>query len=334
VHTLHNVKAEGVVMKRIAVLGSGGDAPGMNACLRAVVRSAVHRDLEVMGVRDGYVGLIAGEMHPLGRHDVSNIIQRGGVFLGTARSQEFMTPEGRAKAAAALRQNGVDGLLALGGDGTLRGAMALNSECGTPVVVVPCTIDNDAPGTDLAIGFDTAVNTALEAVDRIRDTAEATERVFFVEVMGRECGALALEVGIAAGADAILVPEVEFDRQDLLDHLNRAIARHSRSLIVVVAEGEVAGGAFAIAEQVRPVLQRECRVTVLGHVQRGGSPTGADRVLATRLSVAAVAALVEGRGNCLVGQKGREVVATPFAELEPQAKKAPLALLELIDDLA
>jgi len=321
-------------MKRIAVLGSGGDAPGMNACVRAVVRSAVHRDLEVMGVRDGYGGLIAGELHPLGRHDVSNIIQRGGIFLGAGRSSEFMIPEGRAKAAAALRENEIDGLVALGGDGTLRGAMALNEEWGTPVVVVPCTIDNDAPGTDLAIGFDTAVNTALEAVDRIRDTAEATERVFFVEVMGRECGALALEVGVAAGADAILVPEVEFDRQDLLGHLNRAIARHSRSLIVVVAEGEVAGGAFAIAEQVRPALQRECRVTVLGHIQRGGSPTGADRVLATRLSVAAVAALAEGRGNCLVGQKGREIVSTPFAELEPEAKKAPLALLELIDDLA
>ncbi len=321
-------------MKRIAVLGSGGDAPGMNACVRAVVRSAVHRDLEVMGVRDGYSGLIAGEMHPLGRHDVSNTIQRGGVFLGTGRSQEFMTPEGRAKAAAALRENGVDGLLALGGDGTLRGAMALSSEWGTPVVLVPCTIDNDVPGTDLAVGFDTAVNTALEAVDRIRDTAEATERVFFVEVMGRDCGALALEVGIAAGADAILVPEVDFDRQDMLGHLNRSIARHSRSLIVIVAEGEVPGGAFTVAEQVRPALQRECRVTVLGHIQRGGSPTGADRVLATRLGVAAVEALVEGRGNCLVGQRGREIVATPFAELEPEAKKAPLALLELIDDLA
>ena len=153
-------------MKRIAVLGSGGDAPGMNACVRAVVRSSVHRDLEVMGVRDGYGGLIAGELHPLSRHDVSNIIQRGGIFLGAGRSQEFMTPEGRAKAAAALREHGVDGLVALGGDGTLRGAIALNEEWGTPVVVVPCTIDNDAPGTDLAIGFDTAVNTALEAVDR------------------------------------------------------------------------------------------------------------------------------------------------------------------------
>jgi len=321
-------------MKRIAVLGSGGDAPGMNACVRAVVRSSVHRDLEVMGVRDGYSGLIAGELHLLGRHDVSNIIQRGGIFLGTGRSPEFMTPEGRAKAAAVLRENEIDGLVALGGDGTLRGAIALNGEWGTPVVVVPCTIDNDAPGTDLAVGFDTAVNTALEAVDRIRDTAEATERVFFVEVMGRECGALALEVGVAAGADAILVPEVDIDRQDLLGHLNRAIARHSRSLIVVVAEGEVAGGAFAIAERLRPLLQRESRVTVLGHIQRGGSPTGADRVLATRLSVAAVEALAEGRGSCLVGQWGREVRCTPFAELKTETKKAPLALLELIDDLS
>ena len=321
-------------MKRIAVLGSGGDAPGMNACVRAVVRAAVHRDMEVMGVQDGYVGLIAGDLHLLSRRDVSNIIQRGGIFLGTARSEEFRTPEGRAKAAEVLREHAVGGLVALGGDGTLRGAMALNKEWGTPVVVVPCTIDSDAPGTDIAIGFDTAVNTALEALDRIRDTAEATERVFFVEVMGRESGALALEAGIAGGADAILVPEVNQDIQDLLDHLKKAIARRSRSLIVVVAEGEVAGGAFAIAEQVRPSLQREVRVTVLGHIQRGGSPTAADRVLATRLGAAAVAALVDGKGNCLVGERGRKIELTPFSELKGDPERAPLALLEVIDDLA
>jgi len=320
-------------MKRIAVLGSGGDAPGMNACVRAVVRAAVHQDIEVMGVQDGYAGLIAGDLHLLSRRDVSNIIQRGGIFLGTARSEEFMTPEGRAKAAGVLREHAVGGLVALGGDGTLRGAMALNKESGTPVVVVPCTIDNDAPGTDMAIGFDTAVNTALEAVDRIRDTAEATERVFFVEVMGRESGALALDVGIAGGADAILIPEVDTDRGSLLEHLNKAIARHSRSLIVVVAEGEVAGGAFAIAKQVQPLLHRESRVTILGHIQRGGSPTAADRVLATRLGIAAVGALADGNGNCLVGERGRDIRLTPFSEIKIDKQRAPVALLATIDEL-
>ena len=270
-------------MKRIAVLASGGDASGMNACVRAIVRTATRRGLEIIGIRDGYEGLLAGDLIPLSRDAVSNTIQRGGIFLGAGRCEEFMTPEGRAKGAEVLRQASIDGLVALGGDGTLRGAMELAREQGVAVILLPATIDNDVAGTDFSMGFDTAVNTALEAVDRIRDTAEATERVFFIEVMGRECGALALEVGLAAGADAILVPEVDTDTQELARLLDKGVLRHARSLIVVVAEGEVAGGAFAVAEQLQPYIQREYRVTILGHVQRGGRPTARDRVLATRL---------------------------------------------------
>ncbi len=321
-------------MKRIAVLASGGDAPGMNACVRAVVRTATRRGLEVVGIRDGYEGLLSGDLVPLTRDSVSNTIQRGGIFLGAGRCQEFMTREGRAKGGEVLRRAGIDGLIALGGDGTLRGAMDMAREQGVAVILVPSTIDNDVAGTDVSIGFDTAVNTALEALDRLRDTAEATERVFFVEVMGRDCGALALEVGLAAGADAILVPEVDTDTQELAGLLSKGVLRQARSLIVVVAEGEEAGGAFAVAEQLRPYTQRECRVTVLGHVQRGGSPTARDRVLATRLGVAAVEALIAGKADCIVGEVRGDLQLTPFAELKTEKKKAPLVLLELIDDLS
>ena len=320
-------------MKRIAVLASGGDAPGMNACVRAVVRAGTHRGLEVFGVKDGYDGLLSHQLITLQRHDVSNIIQRGGVILGSLRCKEFYTPEGRAKGAQALREAGIDGLIAIGGDGTLRGAKALAAECGVIAMLVPATIDNDAPATDWCIGFDTAVNTAVDAVDRLRDTAEATERVFFVEVMGRESGALALHAGIAAGADAIIVPEMEMDIDQLSGLLNRAIARHSRSLIVVVAEGETAGGVFAIAERVQPRIKLDCRVTVLGHIQRGGTPTARDRLLASRLGIAAVQALIEGKTGHVVGEIDGNMVLTPFAALTEEKRLAPLALLQLMPDL-
>ncbi|MGD0765104.1 MAG: 6-phosphofructokinase [Dehalococcoidia bacterium] len=320
-------------MKTIAVLASGGDSPGMNACIRAVVRAGAHRGLETFGVKDGYLGLLAGAFTPLHRHDVSNIIQRGGVILGASRCPEFTTPEGRAKGAAVLRATGIDGLIAIGGDGTLRGAKALAAEQGIPVILAPGTIDNDVPGTDFTIGFDTAVNTAVEAVDRLRDTAEATERVFFVEVMGRESGTLALHAGLAAGADAILVPELRTDIDELVALLNRAILRHSRSLIVVIAEGDCAGGAFTIAEQVHDQIKRDYRVTVLGHVQRGGTPTARDRVLATRLGIAATQALIDGKGNHIVGEMNGAIRATPFDELGADKRLAPLALLELLPEL-
>lgn len=321
-------------MKRIAVLGSGGDSPGMNACVRAVVRRALLLGLEPFGVYDGYGGLIEGRVRRLSRRSVSNIIQRGGIFLGAGRSEEFRRPEGRAKAAAVLRQNRIDGLIALGGDGTLLGAMALSSEWEVPMVVIPATIDNDMAGTDIAIGFDTAVNTAVEAVDRIRDTAEATERIFFVEVMGRASGALALRTGIASGADAILVPEVASDTAGLLEKLRSARARRARSIIVIVAEGETAGGAFTIAGQLQPRLDRESRVTVLGHVQRGGRPSANDRVLATKLGVRAVDALVEGKRNLIVGQVKDEILLTPFSDVKDVRRKIPLDFLQAAVELA
>jgi 6-phosphofructokinase 1 len=315
-------------VKRIAVLASGGDAPGMNACIRAVVRAGTHRSIKTFGIKDGYKGLLNGQLVALQRHDVSNVIQRGGVFIGSLRCADFYLPEGRARAAQTLRSFGIDGLVAIGGDGTLRGARALHDEHNIPVILVPATIDNDCPGTDWSIGFDTAVNTAVEAIDKLRDTAEATEKVFFVEVMGRHSGALALHAGLAAGADAILVPELPADLEELENVLSRAVQRRSRSLIVVIAEGETAGGAFAIAERVRQKIPVDYRVTVLGHVQRGGTPSARDRLLASKFGIAAVQALVEGSKGHVVGEIDGNTRLTPFDE-----KPAPLALLNLIPDL-
>jgi 6-phosphofructokinase 1 len=320
-------------MKRIAVLASGGDSPGMNACVRAVVRAGSHRGFDVFGVRDGYVGLLTDRFVPLHRHDVSNIIQRGGVFLGSLRCEEFYMPEGRAKAAEALRSFNIDALVSIGGDGTLRGARALHDEHGLAAMLIPGTIDNDVPATDWSIGFDTAVNTAVEAIDKLRDTAEATEKVFFVEVMGRESGALALHAGLSGGADAILVPEKPTDIDELADLLNRAILRRSRSLIVVIAEGQTQGGVFAIAEKVRERVEIDYRVTVLGHIQRGGVPSARDRLLASKLGIAAVRALAGGQTGHVVGEINGEVRLTPFEELTEDKKLAPLALLELVPDL-
>lgn len=321
-------------MKRISILASGGDAPGMNACVRAVVRTATARGLEVIGARDGYAGLLTEDLVPLDRSAVANIINRGGIFLGTGRCDEFERPEGRARAAETLRRHGIDALVAIGGDGTCRGAADLASETGVNVILLPGTIDNDVPGTDYSIGFDTAVNTALDAVDRIRDTAEALERVFFIEVMGRECGALALEVGLAGGADAILIPESSDDVHRLPELLQAGIQRGSRGLIVVVAEGDEAGGAFAIAENLKSQIRRDYRVTVVGHVQRGGPPTARDRILATRLGVAAVEALLEGRSDLAIGEIRGEIAYTPLPEAAREKKRAQLALLELIHELA
>lgn len=320
-------------MKRIAVLASGGDAPGMNACIRAVVRVGSHRGIETFGVKDGYEGLLNRRLIALQRHDVSNMIQRGGVFLGSLRCPDLYTPEGRARAAEVLRSFEIDGLIAIGGDGTLCGAKALHDEQGIAAILIPATIDNDCPGTDWSIGFDTAVNTAVEAVDKLRDTAEATEKVFFVEVMGRQSGALALHAGLAAGADAILVPELATDIDELDAALNRAVLRHSRSLIVVIAEGETAGGAFAIAERVRENITVDYRVTVLGHVQRGGTPSARDRLLASKFGIAAVQALVEGKTGHIIGEIDGKVRVTPFGDLTEDKKPAPLALLNLIPDL-
>jgi 6-phosphofructokinase 1 len=286
----------------------------MNACIRAVVRAAATHELEVLGVRRGYCGLVHDDLIPLGPRDVGNIIQRGGTVLGSSRCAEFKTDEGQAAAAATLRARAIDGLVVCGGDGTFRGALALGGRWPGAVVGVPASIDNDIHGTDTTIGFDTAVNTALEAIDRIRDTAEAQGRIFLVEVMGRGSGAIALEVALAGGAVAALVPEARNDLSSLLDFLRGPAAQSRQSSIIVVAEGDEGGGAFAVARALEPEVDAPLRVAVLGHIQRGGAPTAASRVLATRFGVAAVEALVEGAGNVMVGVQGGTIVHTPLAE--------------------
>ncbi|WP_243031929.1 6-phosphofructokinase [Thermus altitudinis] len=321
-------------MKRIGVFTSGGDAPGMNAAIRAVVRQAYALGIEVIGIRRGYAGMILGEMVPLGVRDVANILQRGGTILLTARSQEFLTEEGRAKAAEKLKTAGIVGLVAIGGDGTFRGAMRLLEEHRVPVVGVPGTIDNDLYGTDYTIGFDTAVNTALEAIDRIRDTAASHERVFFIEVMGRHAGFIALDVGLAGGAEVIAVPEEPVDPRAIAEGLLESLRRGKSSSIVVVAEGAYPGGAAGLLAAIREHVPVEARVTVLGHIQRGGSPTAKDRILASRLGAAAVEALAGGTSGVMVGEVEGEVELTPLKEAVERKKDINRALLALSRVLA
>ncbi|HED64808.1 MAG TPA: ATP-dependent 6-phosphofructokinase [Planctomycetes bacterium] len=318
----------------LAVLGSGGDGPGMNAALRAVVRSALQLGHRVTGVKQGFEGLIRGAFEPLSRSSVSNIVQRGGCVLGTARSAAFRTPEGRGEAAARLREAEIDALVAIGGNGTLAGCEALAREHGLQVMVLPGSIDNDIFGTEESIGFDTAANTALEAIDRIRDTAESHGRVFFVEVMGRASGQLALHVGLAAGADAILIPEVSRDFEDLSEVVRQSTSPNKHSTIIVVAEGETPGGAFAVADRLRDSIDREYRVAVLGYIQRGGRPTMRDRTLAAELGVAAVQALAEGRPSSLVGRLGGKLAFTPLADSVGKTNEATFEYLPLIGTLS
>ncbi len=299
-------------MKRIAVLTSGGDAPGMNAAIRAVVRTAKYHDIEVYGVERGYAGLIEGDMRLLSRHDVSDTIQRGGTILRTARSTEFTTEEGREKAAEQLSAKGIEGLVVIGGDGSFRGANAFYHECGIKTVGVPGTIDNDLGYTDRTIGFDTAVNTALAAINNLRDTMSSHDRVVIVEVMGRHCGAIALHAGLAGGAEVILVPERKVDYDEIAEVLDRGEAVGKRSGIVVLAEG-----AAPLAEVERELKARTSlsfRTTVLGYIQRGGSPTMEDRVLASRLGIRAVELLKDDVGGVVVGVRGGKVVDLPIEE--------------------
>src|SRR6266446_1838331 len=283
-------------MRRIGVLTSGGDAPGMNAAIRAVVRHALGRSLEVVGIRRGYSGLLAGELQPLTRAGVANILQRGGTILGTSRSEEFRTKEGRARAAAVLRGAAIEGLVVIGGEGTFHGASLLAEEQAVAVAGVPGTIDNDVYGTDFTIGFDTAINTALEAIDRIRDTAASHERLFLVEVMGRTSGDIALGVGVAGGAEDVLIPEIPTDLIAVGHELRQSWQRGKRSRIIVVAESGEQGRVFRVADEIRELTGLEPRVCVLGHIQRGGTPTARDRILASRLGAAAVDVLLEGGG--------------------------------------
>ncbi len=302
-------------MKKIGVFTSGGDAPGMNACIRAVVRSAAYRQVEVVGIKRGYQGMIDNEFVELQKSDVANIIQNGGTILKTARSKDFMTAEGRKIAFENILKQGIEGLVCIGGNGTYTGAGIFFEEYGIPSIGAPGTIDNDLYGTDYTIGFDTAVNTALDAIDKIRDTADAHNRVFFIEVMGRDSGFIALNAGIAGGAEGILLPEVMNDYEALKDHFASNNRRNKEFSIVIVAEGETEGNTFQLADKFRAEFP-ECdlRVTVLGHIQRGGRPTANDRILASFLGNAAVESLLAGKTNLCVGVINHELALVSFKD--------------------
>jgi 6-phosphofructokinase 1 len=318
-------------VQHVGILTSGGDAPGMNAATRAAVRTALAHGLNVSGVARGFGGLIAGDFTSLDARSVSNIIQRGGTILKTTRSAEFLEPAYRATAAKNLLVAGIDGIVAIGGDGTFRGLHALVSEHGVRCVGVPGTIDNDLFGTDYTIGFDTAVNTALESIDKIRDTAASHDRIFFIEVMGRNSGALALAVGVSGGAEEILIPEVPVDIEDLCSILRTGGEKGKTSFIIVVAEGAFEGGARAVAEAVSVRAGIDYRVSILGHVQRGGSPTSLDRELGTLLGGAAVDALVTGEADKMVGFQGGRVKLVPLTETWEKRKPANLELLRVAE---
>jgi len=289
-------------MKRIAVFTSGGDAPGMNTCIRAVVRTASYHQLSVQGIVRGYDGMIRGDFSPLEPSSVSNIIQNGGTILKSVRSEEFRTLEGRKRAIKQLQKHQIDGVVAIGGDGTFTGAKLLFEESKIPIIGIPGTIDNDLYGTDFTIGYDTAVNTVVEAVDKIRDTADAHDRLFFIEVMGRDSGFIALRSGVGVGAEAILVPETETYVDQLIAKLEQGWKRKKSSSIIIVAEGDHSGGAYEVAKQVKATFKHfETKVSVLGHIQRGGRPSAADRLLASQLGYEAVNALKNGKTNQMVG---------------------------------
>lgn len=318
-------------LTRIGVFTSGGDAPGMNACIRAVVRTALFHGLTVIGIKRGYEGMIDGDFIEMKASSVSDIIQRGGTILKSARSKRFRTEEGRTKAAENLRNWGIEAVVAIGGDGTITGANIFTKEHGIPFVACPGTIDNDIFGTDYTIGYDTALNTAVYAIDKIRDTASSHNRLFFVEVMGRDAGFLALNSGIAGGAEAVLVPETKTDLQFLFDTLEKGWNRAKSSFIIVVAEGDDAGGAFEVARKVQEKFdQFDTRVTVLGHTQRGGSPTCMDRVNSSELGMAAVKALLEGKESILLGKLKGDLSETPFSKAIKSHNEVNPNLLELV----
>ena len=318
-----------MAIQRIAVLTSGGDAPGMNAALRAVVRYAIYHGVEVVGVRRGYAGLIERDFAEMNLASVSGILHLGGTILKSARCEEFKTEEGRNHAIFNLEMMKVNALIVIGGNGTTTGAAALSETWDRPVMGVPSTIDNDLYGTDYTIGFDTAVNTALEAIDRLRDTAASHDRVLFVEVMGRDAGFIALLTGLAGGAEGILIPEVSGDLDGLCEMLAAGRRRGKKSSIVVVAEGNETGGAFAVAEQVKERTGLDYRVCVLGHVQRGGSPTAIDRIRASRYAAWAVQALLDGERGKVAGEVKREPTLTPLREACSRKKDVDMSLCEL-----
>lgn len=303
-------------VSRIAVLTSGGDSPGMNAAVRAVVRTGLYNGLEVYGVMRGYQGLIEDDLFKMESRSVANIIQRGGTILKTARCKEFYTPEGRKKGYDILAKRGIDGLVVIGGDGSFKGALALSKEYNIPCVGLAGTIDKDIVGTDFTIGFDTAVNTAIDAIDKIRDTADAHDRLFIVEVMGRDAGYIALHSGIATGAESILIPERKTDIEEVINGLVEKERRKKLVNIIVVAEGDEFGGANEVAKAVRARMpQIDARVCILGHIQRGGSPSAIDRLIASRMGYHAVESLLEGRHNVFVGIMNNRMNYVPLENI-------------------
>jgi len=318
-------------MKKIAVLTSGGDSPGMNAAIRAVVRKGIHEGLDVYGVYHGYAGLMEGKINKLELGSVGDIIHRGGTILYTARSEEFKKDESQHKAIRQLKDLGIDGLVVIGGDGSYRGAAKL-TEKGFPCVGLPGTIDNDIPGTDYTIGYDTALNTVVENIDKIRDTATSHDRIFIIEVMGRHAGDIALFSGVAVGAETILIPERTFELNDVVEKLNKGIKRGKKHSIIVLAEGVCS--ANELAEQLKDKYHLETRISVLGHIQRGGSPTGFDRVLASRLGARAVELLLQGKSGRAIGMQKQEIVDHDIIEILKQKDPLPEGVYTLSQELS
>jgi len=318
-------------IKCIGVLTSGGDAPGMNAAIRAITRAAIFNEMTVKGIYRGYRGLITGEIEEFQTQHVSNIIQRGGTVLKSARCEQFKTSEGRKQAFEMLCKEKIDALVVIGGDGSLTGARILAQEYNFPIVGLPGTIDNDLYGTDVTIGYDTALNTIIECVDKIRDTASSHERLFFIEVMGREAGFLALNGAIASGAEAAIIPEISLQKDQLAEMIECGYRKSKNSSIVLVAESEITGGALGVAERVkREYPQFDVRVSILGHLQRGGSPTAQDRILATRMGVAAIDALLDDQRNVMIGVQNEEIVHVPFAKAIKKVKSVDTDLLNTL----
>jgi len=319
----------------IGILTSGGDAPGMNAAIRAVTRSAIYNGLKVFGIYRGYKGLVTDEIVEFKSQNVSNIIQMGGTILKTARCQEFKTAEGRQQAYENMKKHGIDALVVIGGDGSLTGARILAQEYDIPCIGLPGTIDNDLYGTDTTIGYDTALNTILDAVDKIRDTATSHERLFFVEVMGRDAGFLALNGAIAAGAEAAIIPEFSTEVDQLEQFINHGFKKSKSSSIVLVAESELTGGAMHYAERVKNEYpQYDVRVTILGHLQRGGRPTAHDRIIASRMGVASIQAIMEGQRNVMIGIENDKIVYVPFAKAIKNDKPIDKELVNVLAELS
>ena len=334
---INNLKRNKLMAKinSIGILTSGGDAPGMNAAIRAVTRSAIYNGLKVFGIYRGYKGLVTDEIVEFKSQNVSNIIQMGGTILKTARCQEFKTAEGRQQAYENMKKHGIDALVVIGGDGSLTGARILAQEYDIPCIGLPGTIDNDLYGTDTTIGYDTALNTILDAVDKIRDTATSHERLFFVEVMGRDAGFLALNGAIAAGAEAAIIPEFSTEVDQLEQFINHGFKKSKSSSIVLVAESELTGGAMHYAERVKNEYpQYDVRVTILGHLQRGGRPTAHDRIIASRMGVASIQAIMEGQRNVMIGIENDKIVYVPFAKAIKNDKPIDKELVNVLHELS